>query len=125
AGERNNDVLTMIAANVRLPDGVVGDIEAQVACSLVGRKRILELVEEFGADSLIEAFGAIQDHAERLTRDALVKAPRGPFYFEDYLDDNGIDVHESVKIAVTLTFEDGTVLVDFTGTDPQAKGALN
>lgn len=125
AGERNDDILAIIASNVRLPEGVIGDIEAQVACSLIGRRRLLELVSEFGGDRLIAAFAELQDHAERMTRDALSKAAPGPFKFVDYLDDNGIDPHQRVKLAVSMTFDKGSVVVDFTGSDPQAKGALN
>ncbi len=125
AGVRNDDILSIVASNVRLPEGVVGDIDAQVACSLIGRRRLLELATEFGAASLIEAFERLQDHAERITREVLSKAAPGPFRFVDYLDDNGIDAHERVKIAVELSFKDGGAVVDFTGTDPQAKGALN
>lgn len=125
AGVRNDDILAMIRNNVRVADGVIGDIEAQIAAGLMGRRRILELADEFGGELLNAAFDAIQEHAERLTREALAKAPPGPFEFADYLDDNGIDNHEPVKIAVSLRFRDGTVLADFTGTDPQARGALN
>lgn len=125
AGERNEDIFRIVASNVRVPEGVVGDIEAQVACCLMGRRRILELVGEVGHETMLAAFDELQEHAERLTREALLQAPRGPFEFTDYLDDNGIDPHSPVKIAVKLTFEDGMVEVDFTGTDPQARGALN
>lgn len=125
AGVRSDDILAMIASNVRLPDGVVGDIEAQVACGKIGRRRVQELACEVGVDELVHAFDVLQDHAEKMTLDVLSRAPRTPFEFTDWLDDNGIDAHQPVKITVRLTFGADGVLVDFTGTDPQAKGAIN
>lgn len=125
AGERNRDIFDFIRSNVRVPDMVVGDVEAQVACASIGRRRLLELCDEYTADVAVRAFEALLDHAERLTRDVLASAPQGKFEFTDYLDDNGIDHHQPVKIAVVVTFQDSSVHVDFTGTDPQTKGALN
>ena len=125
AGVRSEDILAMIASNVRLPDGVVGDIEAQVACGKIGQRRVQELAGEVGVEELVTAFDVLQDHAEKMTLDVLSRAPRTPFEFTDYLDDNGIDAHQPVKITVRLSFDDTGVLVDFTGTDPQAKGAIN
>jgi N-methylhydantoinase B len=125
AGVRNSDVFAFIASNVRVGEMVVGDVEAQVACALIGRRRLREMCDEYGADITVRAFAALQDHAERLTRESLATAPRGRFEFVDYLDDNGIDHHQPVKIAVALTFDDAGVHVDFTDTDPATKGALN
>lgn len=124
-GQLSRDILALIASNVRLPDGVIGDIEAQVACGKIGQRRLGELVAEFGRDNLVQAFAEMQDHAERITREALSKAPSRAFEFVDYLDDDGITPHQPVKIAVKVTFANGGVTVDFTGTDAQAKGALN
>lgn len=124
-GERSEDILAMVASNVRLPEGVVGDIEAQVACGKIGRRRVQELAREVGAEELVTAFNVLQDHAEKMTLDVLSRAPRTPFEFTDWLDDNGIDAHKPVKITVRLTFDATGVLVDFTGSDPQAKGAIN
>jgi N-methylhydantoinase B len=125
AGTRNDDVYHFIASNVRIPDMLEGDVEAQVACALNGRRRLRELCEDYGTEPVMKAFEALQDHAERLTREALRPLSGQSFKFVDYLDDNGIDPHRRVKIAACLTFKDGSVHVDFTGTDPQTKGALN
>jgi N-methylhydantoinase B len=125
SGARNLDIFEFIASNVRVPDMVVGDVDAQVACALIGRRRLVELTAEYGVETTMQAFATLQDHAERLTRESLAKVPSGRYEFVDYLDDNGIDSHQPVKIAVALTFCDGEVQVDFSGTDPQTKGALN
>jgi N-methylhydantoinase B len=125
AGRRSDDICTLIASNVRLPEGLIGDVEAQVACGMIGRRRLLELVDEMGFESVVDSFQILQDHAESLTREMLSGAPSGPFEFVDYLDGDGIDADQPIKIAVRLSFTNGRVLVDFTGSDPQAKGAIN
>jgi len=64
------------------------------------------------------------DYAERLTRGAIAKWPKGTFHFEDHIDSDGFD-DTPIPIRVAITVRDDSVLVDFAGTSPQVKGAIN
>ena len=65
------------------------------------------------------------DYAERLTRAALETLPDGEWSFEDWIDDDGIDYGKPIRLFVTLKKRGGHMIVDWTGTAPQVKGAIN
>jgi N-methylhydantoinase B len=65
------------------------------------------------------------DYAERLTRAEIKLWPRGRYEFTDYIDSDGFsDTPIPIKAAITVR-DDGSLLVDYTGSSPQVKGALN
>ena len=65
------------------------------------------------------------DYAERLTRQEIKTWPKGTYRFRDYIDSDGFsDMPIPINVAITVN-GDGTLLVDYTGSSPQVKGALN
>ena len=65
------------------------------------------------------------EYAERLTRAALEKLPDGEWSFEDWIDDDGVDYGKPIRLFVTITKTAGHMRVDWTGTAPQVRGAIN
>ena len=65
------------------------------------------------------------DHSERLTRSAISALPDGVFRFNDHIDDDGIDVGKPIPLAVAITKQGDGLRVDWTGTSPQVRGAIN
>ena len=65
------------------------------------------------------------DYSERMTRAALRELPDGRFTFEDWIDDDGIDIGRPIRLFCTVTKEDDRIAVDWTGSSPQVKGAIN
>ena len=65
------------------------------------------------------------DYSERLTRAAIRELPDGVFDFEDWLDDDGVDFGRPVYLKVTLRKQGDQLSADWTGSNPQVKGALN
>lgn len=124
AGAVDRDLLRLILANVRTPEEREGDLAAQIAANRTGERRLLELVAAHGRRRVVEALGALQDYAERMTRQALAAVPDGTYRFEDHLDDDGLS-DEPVKIAVSVSVKGDELVVDFTGSDPQVAGSVN
>jgi len=89
AGELDDDVLAIIAANVRLGDTLVGDILAQAAANRAGERGLLRLGQRFGRDNLLRYMHEIIAYTERRTRAEIQALPMGTFTFEDSLDDDG------------------------------------
>jgi N-methylhydantoinase B len=124
-GRRNETLFALIEKNVRLPVRVFGDLRAQLAACHIAERQFLELIQRYGADTVTRYMAEVIDHAERLTRAALAGLPDGQWSFEDWIDDDGVDLDKPIRLFVTMTKRGDRMLVDWTGTDPQVKGAIN
>ena len=125
AGKRNETLVAFIEKNVRLPVKVLGDLRAQLAACHIAEKQFGELVARYGTLQTKFYMQETVDYAERLTRAALEKLPDGQWSFEDWIDDDGIDYGTPIRLFVTLKKYGGHMIVDWTGTHPQVKGAIN
>ncbi len=125
AGKRNETLVAFIEKNVRLPVKVFGDLRAQLAACHIAEKQFRELVAKYGPEQTRLYMQETIDYAERLTRAALEKLPDGEWSFEDWIDDDGIDYGQPIRLFVTLRKKGGHMIVDWTGTHPQVKGAIN
>jgi len=123
-GKVDDDLMSMILANVRTPKERQGDLRAQLAANQVGLKRLQELVNQYDMDSFDDIINAILDYSERRLREGLKKLPSGTYTYTDYLDDDGLGNHK-LPIQATINLEADEVTVDFTGTAPQVKGPIN
>ncbi len=125
-GDRLNDTLVaMLRRNVRLPDVLMGDINAQVAACITGARRLHALAGTYGRTGLLEMIDELLDRSETLTRQALRGLPAGTYSYADYLDNDGVDLDRPVRIEVAVTIGDGTMRCDFAGTSPQVRGPFN
>lgn len=124
-GQRNETLFALIEKNVRLPVKVFGDLRAQLAACHIAERQFAGLVERYGADLTGHYMGEVIDHAERLTRAALEELPDGQYSFEDWIDDDGVDLAKPIRLFVTMRKQGDHMVVDWTGTDPQVKGAIN
>ncbi|MFV1986423.1 MAG: hydantoinase B/oxoprolinase family protein [Gemmatimonadota bacterium] len=123
-GELQRDILDLVLANVRTPVEREGDLTAQIASNRTGARRLLGLVERYGAGTVADYMGHLQDYAERMTREAIRQIPDGEYRFEDAMDDDG-QGHGPLPIVVTLSIDGDEAIVDFTGTCEQAAGSVN
>jgi N-methylhydantoinase B len=124
AGVPNRDITEIIRANSRLPDSVLGDLNAQIAACDLGARRMVELVAKYGAGTVDAAFDAILDHGERITRQAIREAPDGEWSASGALDNNGL-TSEPVPIRVTVRIQGDELTVDTTGSAHQQAGPTN
>src|SRR5215813_649659 len=125
AGRRNDTLFAFIEKNVRVPVKVFGDLRAQLAACHIAERQFLELVQRYGADMVQVYMQEVIDYAERLTRAAIRDLPDGAYSFEDWIDDDGIDVGKPIRLCVTLTKQGDSITADWTGSSPQVKGAIN
>lgn len=124
-GKLNETLETLIKINVRVPDRVWGDLSAQYAAAQVGKRGLDRLFQRYGADEVEAYMQELLDYAERLTRAEIRQWPKGTYRFTDHIDNDGFsDKPIPISVAITVR-EDGTLLVDYTGSSPQVKGALN
>src|SRR5213593_2198210 len=87
AGVLRDDVMQMIATNVRHPRDFLGDLRAMIGSARVGERRLLKLIGEYGVETTMLAVGEILDSTERQTRACLRTWKDGVFRGEAMLDD--------------------------------------
>ena len=124
AGKPNTTLFNIIRKNVRLPDLVNGDLDAQVATCNIGARAFAKLYAKHGADALEDYFDALLDYGERLTRTAIKAWPDGEYSFTDYIDGDGFSP-DPLPIKATIRVDGDQLAIDFTGSAAQTKGAIN
>ena len=124
-GQVNQTLMDLIAINVRIPDVVLGDLQAQVAACGIAERGMNELAARFGVNRLEQHFDELLDYSEREARRTVRSIPPGTYRFVDYLDDDGVNMDNPVKIAVAVQVEGDELTVDLEGTSPQVRGAIN
>src|SRR5438128_821375 len=125
AGALDDNLFGLLARNVRLPEVFTGDLMTQVAAGRLGGLRLRELFATHGVQTVLDYIAELLTRAERLTRRQLEAIPDGEYVFEDYLDDDGVELGRRVRIAVTVRVRGSSMTFDFTGTDSQVKGPFN
>lgn len=124
AGQPVESVLRIIEANTRSPIEVLGDLRAQMAACNVAEEGLRSLAQNYGIDVLERYIEALHDHAEAMMRETIRELPNGVYRAEDYIDGVGPDP-VALPIVVTVTVEDDTIDIDFTGTADQVAASIN
>ena len=123
-GKLKEDLLDMLAANVRHPRDFRGDLAAMVGAAHLGERRLRALFEEIGSRLVESAVETILDASEQQTRAIVETWKDGVFHGEALLDDDGHG-REDIRIVARVTKQGGDVEIDLTGSDPQAIGFVN
>ena len=117
-------VWDIIALNVRTPDKVLGDLQAQVAACTTGERELKELFARYGFEMVSGYARHLHDYAERLARAEFRDIPDGTYRFTDHIDGLGPDPQELV-LETAVTFEGDSASVDWTGSSDQVEGGIN
>jgi len=123
-GEPVAELHRLIAANVRVPDAVLGDIRAQRSALHVGAHKLAQLHLDKGSELIAEAADEILDRSEEAVRRQLREIPDTRVSFVDHIDDYGPGT-PPIRIQVTVTIDGDRIDFDFSGTDPQTPSSLN
>ncbi len=125
-GRRDETLFSILRGNVRVPDLVLGDLEAQVAANETGARHLLALLgeyeREYGVDDPSALVNELQDRSERAMREVIRALPDGTYRAEGWADSKG----NPTKLVVAVTVAGEEISVDFTGTSDQLEsGGVN
>jgi N-methylhydantoinase B len=123
-GEDVPDVWRLLLANVRTPRYNYGDFRALIAATDLGERRMAALVHKHGKEAFLRNVQELMDYSERRMRAEIAQIPDGKYTFEDYMEDDGIE-DKAYLIKATVFVQGDELVVDYTGSDPQAKGPIN
>ena len=123
--QENEDIFRIIISNVRTPRNSYGDLKAMIGSCYLGERRLKELVEKYGLAEFQQCAEDIKNVSEVLMRKAILAMPDGETTFEGYIEDDGVIPDRPWKIKGTLVVRKDEIIADYTGSDPQAAGAIN
>ncbi|QEH96849.1 hydantoinase B/oxoprolinase family protein [Gluconobacter thailandicus] len=123
-GVADSAIHAIIAANVRTPDLVLGDIAAQCAAVQAGDRAFGEMLRRYGSEQISQYIVALHDYAELLARSAIRGIADGVYAFEDHIDGLGED-GPPVVFRLNLRVQGDEVTADWTGTSAQVAGGIN
>ncbi|MEE2709412.1 MAG: hydantoinase B/oxoprolinase family protein [Gemmatimonadota bacterium] len=123
-GEIVSDVFRLIIAQIRSKHETSGDLRAQIAANNTGIRRLQALLDRFGVASVSFYIDELMAYTERRTRAEMEKLPKGSFTADGYVDYDGFS-DQPVHLVARIEIDDGGVLFDFNGSDPQRRAPVN
>jgi N-methylhydantoinase B len=128
-GVPNESALKIMTRNSRMPDSLAADLDAECSACLAGARRLGELFDRYGVAAVEACFEAIlANSTEVYRREILSQIPDGTYVWEDYAEHDGVEEPTLHRQRITLTMDSSKetpLVIDFTGTGPQAKGPIN
>ncbi|MGZ0187474.1 MAG: hydantoinase B/oxoprolinase family protein, partial [Alphaproteobacteria bacterium] len=123
-GKRNEEVVRLVLANLRLPDQISGDLAAMTQVFHVGARGLDSLIARYGANSVQGCIDEMMRRSEQQMRARIEQIPDGVYSFTDFFDNDGI-VDAPLRVDLALTIDGSDMGFDFTGTANAAVGPLN
>jgi N-methylhydantoinase B len=124
-GALNDEVMRVIAANIRTESGTLKDVQAMIAVCRAGLASFQEILGKYGRDTVLDATRVYMEQSERRTRGELARIPAGVYRAVGHFDNDGITLDRPVRVEMSITVGDGSMHVDFTGSSPQVTGPFN
>ncbi|MES1956455.1 hydantoinase B/oxoprolinase family protein [Salinisphaera hydrothermalis] len=124
AGVDNDEIMSIVLANVRTPDVRRGDLRAQLAANRRAGVRLRELAAQRGEPTLRAAFTDVLAYTERWTRHVIAELPDGVYRAESEIEGDGVTL-DDIPIRVAVTVEGDALHIDFTGTADAVAGNVN
>ena len=124
-GVEDPEVMRMIRDNVRFPDQVIGDMRAQITACRLGERRLLEMIDKYGLETLRACTERIWQQSEDRARSVIEEIPDGVYTASSFLDNDGVNLEDRLNIEVSVRIEGTEMTVDLTGTHPQVQGPMN
>ncbi|MEX0805165.1 MAG: hydantoinase B/oxoprolinase family protein [Candidatus Binatia bacterium] len=119
------EIEAMITANSRTPVVVIGDLRGQVGAARLGERRIAELMERYGKETILDSTELLSAHTENRVRQAIASWPDGNSEGESFVDHDGIDLTRPIRIHVKVKKTGNRIHFDFSGSSDQTQGPAN
>lgn len=114
-------IADLIRSNVRVPEQVLGDVKANVACNEVVGRQLLDFMDEYGMSDIRALSAAILARTEATTRGRISQIPDG--IYQSSIAVEGVD--EDVTLACTIEVKGDALVTDFNGTSACVRQGIN
>ena len=121
AGEPNRELLELIRTNVRVPDHVVGDLNANITCNAVAGRLLVEFMDEYHIEDLVPLSRQILELSERAMRERIREIPDGRYDHRVRIEGE----ESPITLACAVAIDGDRCHIDFGGTDPAIDFGIN
>ncbi|MFZ2065497.1 MAG: hydantoinase B/oxoprolinase family protein [Xanthobacteraceae bacterium] len=125
AGKLNETLYRVLKDNIRFPESSLGDMKSQMAACRLAVRRMNELFDKYGKDTILNAIAQIFDETERKCRNVVEKLKDGVYEASSFLDDDGVKRDERLQLAAKVTVDRGSMTIDLSGCSGERKAAVN
>ncbi|MFT5510806.1 MAG: 5-oxoprolinase (ATP-hydrolyzing) [Hyphomicrobiaceae bacterium] len=120
-GEANDTLFEMTRSNTRLPVDTIGDVYSLANCNEIGCTHLVEMMAEFGLDTLDQLADHICERSEAAVRERIAALPNGTWNYE--MNADGYET--PITLAASTTVDGTNITVDYTGTSPVQPRGVN
>ena len=124
-GKLNDTLYRVLKDNIRFPESSLGDMKSQMAACRLAAKRMDEMFDKYGRETILSAIETIFDETERKCRNVVAQLPDGVYEAESAIDDDGVLKGEPVPIRVKVTIKKGEMTIDLSGCSAERKSGVN
>ncbi|HYQ20079.1 MAG TPA: hydantoinase B/oxoprolinase family protein, partial [Xanthobacteraceae bacterium] len=124
-GRLNETLYRVIKDNIRFPESSLGDMKSQMAACRLAARRMDELFDKYGKETILAAISQIFDETEQKCRNVVAQLPDGIYEAEASIDDDGLIRDEEVPIRVKITIKGSDMIIDLSGCSAERKAAIN
>ncbi len=118
-GQENDLAFSLIGANCRVPDLLLGDLRAMAGAAEIGAQRIREFLDDYGLVHLDDLAQTILNRSEQLMRTKIAALPDGCYRHELEID----GYLERVWLRTQVVIAGDEIEVCFAGTTDQTEAA--
>ncbi|MGH7246810.1 MAG: hydantoinase B/oxoprolinase family protein, partial [Pseudomonadota bacterium] len=124
-GKLNETLYRVLKDNIRFPESSLGDMKSQMAACRLAIRRMSELFDKYGRDTILNAITQIFNETERKCRNVVEKLKDGVYEAASFIDHDGVKRDERVPIHAKVTVHGGDVTIDLSGCSSERKAAIN
>ena len=115
----------VISDNIRHPESSLGDMKSQMAACRLAVRRLDELFGRYGKTTVLASIQQIFDETEQKCRNVVEKFPDGVYEAESFLDDDGVQKGDPVKLHAKVTVKAGAMTIDLSECSGERRAAVN
>lgn len=123
-GELNDEIVSLVLANIRVAEERRGDIKAQIGALATGARRLTELLDRYGRETVEACIRELECRSELLMRAHIKAIPDGVYTSAAYMDSDGV-VNLPLEIAVRVEVKGSDIAFDFRGSSAPCDGPMN
>jgi N-methylhydantoinase B len=124
-GRLNETLYRVLKDNIRFPESSLGDMKSQMAACRLAARRIDELFDKYGRDTIFRAIARIFAETEAKCRNVVAGLADGVYEAEAAIDDDGLVRSEPVRVHAKVTIAGSAMTIDLSGCSGERRAAIN